>query len=295
MNAQLLALLVDLRDSRVLRLHGDAYIPRIEAAIEAAIEEAREQLIRRLAAPSKEAGYRWRYRDGERKGEWYTNLPGPTDYSCLVDNQCIELELANPPGDQRQGAPHWGNVPELDYDEPASPPPEAAAAVGGWHLPALPIELAGGDDTGQGATTEDIAYINGWNACRSSVLRAALAPTASAAREASTPPGDAQPAAADVGEESALWALRQILADLPESRDWMDPGVEKVARELVTRNRFADIARFDDARRLEWVSHKWGGQRNDFSLHVLKRGGCGELDDIRSFIDDAIKGDSHAG
>ena len=42
--------------------------------------------------------------------------------------------------------------------------------------------------------------------------------------------------------ESALWALRQILHDLPEKREWMDPAVEDVARELVKRNPYADLS-----------------------------------------------------
>ena len=39
--------------------------------------------------------------------------------------------------------------------------------------------------------------------------------------------------------------------------------------------------------RLEWVSHAWGGKRNDYATHVLRRGGDGDLSDICTFIDAA--------
>lgn len=35
---------------------------------------------------------------------------------------------------------------------------------------------------------------------------------------------------------AALWALRIILHDLPQHRDWLDPEVEKFARELVAKH-----------------------------------------------------------
>jgi hypothetical protein len=50
----------------------------------------------------------------------------------------------------------------------------------------------------------------------------------------------------------------------------------------------AQFKRPDDAgdtRRLEWLAEHWGGQRRDFSLHVLTRGGTGDLSDIRTFVD----------
>lgn len=34
-------------------------------------------------------------------------------------------------------------------------------------------------------------------------------------------------------EKNLEWALRQIVQDLPQKRDWLDPDVEKVARALV--------------------------------------------------------------
>lgn len=44
-----------------------------------------------------------------------------------------------------------------------------------------------------------------------------------------------------------------------------------------------------DTRRLEWLAQHWGGQRRDFSLHVLTRGGTGDLSDIRAFVDDEMR------
>jgi hypothetical protein len=44
-----------------------------------------------------------------------------------------------------------------------------------------------------------------------------------------------------------------------------------------------------DADRLAWVSLASGGQRTDYAMHVLQRGGTGDLSDIRSFIDKAIR------
>jgi len=44
-----------------------------------------------------------------------------------------------------------------------------------------------------------------------------------------------------------------------------------------------------DTRRLEWLAKHWGGQRRDFSLHVLTRGGTGDLSDIRTFVDDEMR------
>lgn len=45
------------------------------------------------------------------------------------------------------------------------------------------------------------------------------------------------PAIAPGGDGSAaLWALRIILHDLPQNRDWLDPEVEKFARELVAKH-----------------------------------------------------------
>jgi hypothetical protein len=38
---------------------------------------------------------------------------------------------------------------------------------------------------------------------------------------------------------------------------------------------------------LEWVSVEWGGKRHDYSVWVLRRGGTGDLGDLRSFIDAA--------
>ncbi|MFN7782248.1 MAG: hypothetical protein ACK5PG_05900 [Lysobacterales bacterium] len=38
---------------------------------------------------------------------------------------------------------------------------------------------------------------------------------------------------------------------------------------------------------LEWVSMEWGGRRHDYAAWVLKRGGTGDLGDLRSFIDAA--------
>lgn len=35
---------------------------------------------------------------------------------------------------------------------------------------------------------------------------------------------------------------------------------------------------------LNWVSQSWGGQRTDYSRHVLYRGGNGDLSDLISFI-----------
>lgn len=44
-----------------------------------------------------------------------------------------------------------------------------------------------------------------------------------------------------------------------------------------------------DTRRLGWLAKHWGGQRRDFSLHVLTRGGTGDLSDIRTFVDDEMR------
>jgi len=44
-----------------------------------------------------------------------------------------------------------------------------------------------------------------------------------------------------------------------------------------------------DTRRLEWLATHWGGKRRDFSLHVLTRGGTGDLSDIRTFVDDEMR------
>jgi len=41
------------------------------------------------------------------------------------------------------------------------------------------------------------------------------------------------------------------------------------------------------AARLVWASHAWGGQRHDYSSHVLRRGGDGDLSDVCTFIDSA--------
>ena len=46
------------------------------------------------------------------------------------------------------------------------------------------------------------------------------------------PTGDATGAHEDRGAE-ALWLLRQIIDDLPVSRDWLNPGVERQAKALL--------------------------------------------------------------
>lgn len=50
-----------------------------------------------------------------------------------------------------------------------------------------------------------------------------------------------------------------------------------------------------DAERLEWLSLKWGGLRGDYAAWVLRRGGTGDLSDIRSFVDAARKGEGSEG
>ena len=40
----------------------------------------------------------------------------------------------------------------------------------------------------------------------------------------------------DTVKQNALWALSQILDDLPENRDWLDPNLEAFARNLVKEN-----------------------------------------------------------
>lgn len=52
---------------------------------------------------------------------------------------------------------------------------------------------------------------------------------------------------------------------------------------------------------LEWISVEWGGIRHDYAAWVLRRGGTGDLGDLRSFIDAArstgqskAEGDSNA-
>ena len=59
------------------------------------------------------------------------------------------------------------------------------------------------------------------------------------------------------------------------------------AHDILTAEPVASVPD-GDARRLLWVSHAWGGQRPDYAMHVLQRGGDGDLSDIRTFIDQSM-------
>lgn len=58
------------------------------------------------------------------------------------------------------------------------------------------------------------------------------------------------------------------------------------ARQPVARPDLNDM----DAARLAWVAKNWCSPvGREFAMHVLKRGGTGDLGDIRSFVDEQLK------
>lgn len=70
--------------------------------------------------------------------------------------------------------------------------------------------------------------------------------------------------------------------------NWVTDAIYEYAAQ------FKKPADAGDTRRLEWLAKHWGGQRRDFALHVLERGGTGDLSDIRTFIDDECRASRHA-
>lgn len=79
---------------------------------------------------------------------------------------------------------------------------------------------------------------------------------------------------------------------------YTDEQVQELARVYgrnvasMLRSLLADRTRLQaevdsHAARLMWASHAWGGQRHDYSSHVLRRGGDGDLSDVCMFIDAA--------
>jgi hypothetical protein len=86
--------------------------------------------------------------------------------------------------------------------------------------------------------------------------------------------------------------LESALAKLRECPTWSGATSPCLSREEAA----ALLQRLEaDDRHLSWLARQWGGQRSDFSAHVLRVGGVGDSNDVRSFIDAAYRAPQPAG
>jgi len=88
----------------------------------------------------------------------------------------------------------------------------------------------------------------------------------------------------DDGPKALKYARQELGAAIAQpSIPWVNPLAAEVEKYRA------------DEERLEWLSLKWGGLRGDYAAWVLRRGGTGDLSDIRSFVDAARKGEGSEG
>lgn len=149
-----------------------------------------------------------------------------------------------------------------------------------------------------------------WNACAEHVagpLRQALSECAKAVGAGAAPDCSVE-FLREVPREVGLVVakLRERVAELEQENAVLaesialGPGseaVKSISDELDRLRAENEALRAD----LEWISVEWGGIRHDYAAWVLRRGGTGDLGDLRSFIDAArstgqskAEGDSNA-